>query len=216
MAFCSRGSLAGNFHQLACNALLLLVLLVQAQTECNSDVLGGGELGVSNVGCDKKSARTSGRLEEILKKKGEKASRKTLLRRLAKVQSKIEEHQNRCEKLIEMTDLGKNFSVREMSSEEVSGGRGFEAADECRRWLYMERRRISKLCAYRSKLEDIYEKLFGDESEADSVDDSEKTIPWAECEKCGKERITTRLLDEDEEFVCGQSTTWANVVVEFA
>ena len=77
----------------------------------------------------------------------------------------------------------------------------------------MERKRISRLYAYRSKLEDMYDRQFGNDSDLDSVDNSEKEVPWAECEKCGKERITTRLLLEDEAFVCGQSTTWANVIV---
>ena len=33
-------------------------------------------------------------------------------------------------------------------------------------------------------------------------------MPWATCDACGRERITTRLLDAKAEFVCGDAVTW--------
>mmetsp|Transcript_28052 Transcript_28052/g.90980 ORF Transcript_28052/g.90980 Transcript_28052/m.90980 type:complete len:604 (-) Transcript_28052:379-2190(-) len=190
---------------------LLVLLLSQVCLEGSSDMVAsrGADLSTSPL-WDKPTQRNVELKEEndsLQKRKGKKTSRKKLLRRLAKLQMKIDEHENRCEKLIEMTDVGRNFTVNEASND------GSDSTEiDPQRWLVMERKRISRLYAYRSKLEDMYDRQFGNDSDLDSVDDSEKEIPWAECEKCGKERITTRLLLEDEAFVCGQSTTWANVI----
>ncbi|EKX54715.1 hypothetical protein GUITHDRAFT_131756 [Guillardia theta CCMP2712] len=159
---------------------LLVLLLSQVCLEGSSDMVAsrGADLSTSPL-WDKPTQRNVELKEEndsLQKRKGKKTSRKKLLRRLAKLQMKIDEHENRCEKLIEMTDVGRNFTVNEASND------GSDSTEiDPQRWLVMERKRISRLYAYRSKLEDMYDRQFGNDSDLDSVDDSEKEIPWAEC-----------------------------------
>ncbi len=36
-------------------------------------------------------------------------------------------------------------------------------------------------------------------------------VAWAECHLCKKERITTRMFEDTEEYTCGAEATWANI-----
>ena len=158
----------------------------------------------------------------------EMLSRAQIYRRLARIERKVLLLEVRSQKLQEMSgifedgDMGNERAHARHSENEDSerdalskrcvddGGTEEEAGEiDSRRWLKQASRKIDALLQQRHRLERLVVQM---EEEEETLDEQSGQVPWATCEKCGKERITTRLLDASAAFMCGDTVTWANTI----
>lgn len=139
-------------------------------------------------------------------------TRAQMYRRVARIERKVSVLEARSQKLKDMTGI-----IEDTLDDGVHGGGavidGAEGTDgeiDARRWLRRVRTKIRGLMQQRQRIEGL---ILGLEEEDEAREEEAARVPWAACDACGKERITTRLLNASAAFVCGDEVTWANTIL---
>lgn len=125
-----------------------------------------------------------------------------LERRLSRVMDKIQQYEARISRFSDMGMDG--YAGSAATSGEVSGGGGGGGGEiDPASWLRKMKRRVERLVKERGRIEEAMR--LAEEEEGGGV------VAWAECSLCSKERITTRLYGESEDYRCGMPDTWASI-----
>jgi hypothetical protein len=149
-------------------------------------------------------------------------SRDEMVSQICVIRRKLTQCERRALKFQELRKLQRKLKSEKQQGEpeDESGGRrgGKTSEIDPDAWLHRLRRRTRGLRRQMAILEQNlaaieeleYEEAQDDEDEPASSSGGGFTVAWAACDKCGRERITTRLLTEAEQYRCGDADTWAN------